>query len=218
VCGHKGYSYDWGQVHYRMNQSKSGVKIEPDSMSKIHDGYSRGRVHPSIMTEIGYEDCDYISHETGWQFWPETFQKWRVPIELHIPCRDPISHLMSMCNFRHRKFNCTNDLEGEIKRCLLKMNRFSSKLTTDYTNIIPKCFPAQEIDEYTEYMAYKLQKKKFPVEYIFRPSNAPRSVENECIWSNNTAVSFAKRYLGDMEYYKYCASCLGSERDLLYNW
>jgi len=170
------------------------------------------------MEEIGYEDCDYISHETGWQFWSHTFQNWRVPIELHIPCRDPISHLMSMCNYKHRKFNCTNDLEAEIKGCLLAMDRFSSKLATDYTNITPKCFPAQQVDKYVEYMAYKLQKKKFPVEYIFRATNAPRSADTECIWTNNTALSFAKRYLEDMEYYKYCVSCLGSDRDLLHNW
>lgn len=218
VCGHKGYSYDSWQDNYRRNQSESGVKIEPDSMSKLHQGFSRSRVHPSIMTEIGYEDCDYISHEINWNFWPRTFQHWRVPIELHIPCRDPISHLMSMCNYRGRKFNCTNDLETEIQGCLTAMNRFDSKLTTGYTNIIPKCFPAQAIDKYIEFMSYRLQKKQFPVEYIFRATNAPRSAETECIWSNNTALSFAKRYLGDMQYYKYCASCLGSDKDLLHSW
>jgi hypothetical protein len=168
VCGHKGYSYDSWQMNYRLNQSRHGVKVGTDSMPKVYNGYNRGRVHPAIMNEIGYEDCDYVSHETGWKFWPNTFQKWSVPIELHIPCRDPISRLMSMCNFKQRKFNCTNSLEVEIKGCLLQMDRFSSKLVTDCTDIEAKCFEAQKIDEYIEYMSSKLQNKRFPAAYFFR--------------------------------------------------
>jgi hypothetical protein len=26
------------------------------------------------MNEIGYEDCDYISHEIEWTFWPKLIQ------------------------------------------------------------------------------------------------------------------------------------------------
>lgn len=172
-------------------------------------------MHPAIMNEIGYEDCDYVSHETGWKFWPNTFQNWSVPIELHIPCRDPISHLMSMCNFKQRKFNCSNSLEVEIKGCLLQMDRFSSKLVTDYTNIEAKCFEAQKIDEYIEYMSSKLQKKRFPAAYVFRAMNAPRSEEDECIWNNKSALSFTEKYMNNMEYFQYCMACLGSEMDLL---
>jgi hypothetical protein len=215
VCGHKGYSYDSWRVNYRLNRSRSGEEVPGDSFSKIHKGYNRSRVHASIMTEIGYEDCDYVSHETGWQFWPNTFQGWCVPLELHIPCRDPISHLMSMCNYQHKKFNCTNDLEIEIRECLLEMNRFSIKLTTDYENINAKCFQAQQISEYIDFISRKLQPKRVPAQYIFWATNAPRSEDNECIWKNNTALSFVRKYMGAMEYYKYCASCLGSNNDIL---
>lgn len=133
VCGHKGYSYDAFQVNKRRNSSQGNKVV--DGLSKLNKGYSRSRVSPSVMSEIGYEDCDYISHETGWSFWPHTFQKWFFPMELHVPCREPISHLMSMCNQRNMTFDCTKDIVGQSKRCLVEMGRFSSRLVNTYSNI-----------------------------------------------------------------------------------
>ena len=215
VCGHKGYSYDFWQTNERLNRSRNGLRAKHDVISKQYVGYNRGRVHPTVMAEIGFEDCDYVSHETGWQFWPDTFKNWPLPIELHIPCRDPVAHLMSMCNFKERRFNCTNRLEEEIKSCLVQMERFSSRLVADYTNIKSKCFKAEKIDEYIDYMSHRLQKKRFTPAYIFRETNSPRSPESECIWRDKNALLFTKKYLANIEYYKYCTDCLGSEMDLL---
>jgi hypothetical protein len=58
---------------------------------------------------------------------------------MHIPCRDLISHLMPMCNYKQRKFNCANDLQIEIRYCLSMMDRFPIKLIKDYGNIKAKC-------------------------------------------------------------------------------
>ena len=29
-----------------------------------------------------------------WRFWGK-FEEWEVPMELHVPCREPIDHLLS---------------------------------------------------------------------------------------------------------------------------
>ena len=47
-----------------------------------------------MMKEIGFEDCD----------------KCHTPVELHLPCRDPIKHLLSMANQHNRSFNWVSKL------------------------------------------------------------------------------------------------------------
>lgn len=174
------------------------------------------RVPSNVMNEIGYENCDYVSHETGWQFWPDTFQNWDVPIELHIPCRDPIGHLMSMCNYRRITFNCSREIIPEVNRCLLQMDRFSMDLVDSYTNIHAKCFPSNAINEYLDYMDGRLQRRKKEVEYLFRATNKPRTPESECIWNDKVVFENAKKYLlSKFDYYQYCDSCIGSKDDLL---
>ena len=57
VCGHKGYSYDAVQ-----SLDRRGKK---DLFSTKYPGFSRRRVPLKVMAEIGYENCDWISQETG---------------------------------------------------------------------------------------------------------------------------------------------------------
>merc|ERR1719382_72290 len=88
VCGHRGYSYDYAQS-----------KGRNDSIKKLFPRYSKGRVPGLLMSEIGFEDCDFISHEVRWQFWTQELNL-SDKLELHLPCREPIDHLMSQCSLR----------------------------------------------------------------------------------------------------------------------
>jgi hypothetical protein len=216
VCGHKGYSYDSYQANLRHNQTINGEHVNPDVISRVAENHSRFRIPSDLMEEIGFEDCDYVSHEKEWQFWPDSFQDWDVPMELHIPCRDPISHLMSMCNYKGIKFNCSGETILEVDSCMMDMDRFSMKLVHSYSNIHAKCFTAQSIDEYLHYMDSRLQRKRKEAKYIFRATNGPRNKESECIWKDQKILDAAKEYmLSHFEYYQYCSSCIGSENDLL---
>jgi hypothetical protein len=62
-------------------------------------------------------DLHIFSSIEPWEAW----QKYIAPqvdnLELHVPCRDPIDHLLSMCNHRGIQFQC--DL-GEKPKPLLK--------------------------------------------------------------------------------------------------
>lgn len=55
VCGHKGYSYDAFADNVKAGQiSASGGRVFAEG---------RSQVMPDTMAEIGFEDCDYVSHE-----------------------------------------------------------------------------------------------------------------------------------------------------------
>lgn len=92
VCGNKGYSYD----AYRVNElaavkESEGVWINPS-----------GREKKGNMGKVGWDDCDYVSNEVDANWWMEGGDTdfgdaafHGVQMELHVPCRDPIDHLMS---------------------------------------------------------------------------------------------------------------------------
>jgi len=86
------------------DHSHSFITITPPtkyriSVSRETPTYNRGRVPLQLMDERGYEDCDYVSHEENFDFW-KSFGTNETPMELHVPCRDPIDHLSSMYNHK----------------------------------------------------------------------------------------------------------------------
>ena len=108
VCGHKGYSYD-----AYMDNERWKNKTKPKTFVSLP--FSRSRVQFKIMQEIGYDDCDYVSLEQGWKIWSTIFPNGNfhgVPVELHVPCRDPLDHFMSQTR---GKFSC-NETDQEFYR------------------------------------------------------------------------------------------------------
>jgi len=209
VCGHKGYSYDAYQANERF-------KEKPHSILK---GYSRDRVKPNIMNEIGFDDCDFISHELPWQFWLQFNQFHNTSMELHLPCRDPIDHLMSQCNYVHKSLNCKNvsdeALVHSIDACIIEMNRFDYKLN-ELKNIRLKCYDFRhQFTTYMDYMSDKLQPRRFVSDYKQRETNSPRVKENECIWKDKDFMQRVESYLiKNWSYYRFCKQCLGGENEI----
>jgi hypothetical protein len=216
VCGHKGYSYDAFQTNLRFNNSAShDLYHQNDSISKIMELFNRGRVPLNIMDEIGYENCDYISFESEWQHWSQ-FNSWDVPMELHVPCRNPVDHLMSNCNHRKKVFDCNADLSSEINKCLPNNGRFSAKLESSFANIHLKCFDFRKtFHEYIEYMGERLQRKRIQSQYVHRESNPPRNKTNECVWNSHVYEAVEAYLVENYDYYRFCNRCIGSEDDLL---
>jgi hypothetical protein len=229
VCGHKGYSLDFYQAlkvtekHIRPDGTWKMKERTGDLVDKSFPKFSRTRVPQKVMDEIGYENCDYISLETSWSVWNKRFKNWPFPIELHVPCRDPLSHLMSRCNYVKHTFVCSTDearLEDEIRQCMRAERpiRFHSNLIDQFPGI--KCFDYNAIDEYVEFMAPKLRERRWQVEYVHRTTNEYRNKSAECIWDEAHAESRAmvERLLhtkGDAHHLvKFCDACMGSENEL----
>ncbi|KAL7462255.1 hypothetical protein ACHAXS_002640 [Conticribra weissflogii] len=231
VCGNKGYSYDALKQNVRTEDwthSKAyaerwmkimNAKTERNDDQKPEKNrrrlYNRGSVPIEVSNEIGFDDCDYIALEHNYEIWMEIAQDW--PLELHVPCRDPLEHLMSQCNFKFREFNCeAEDLENEVKSCMVHIsNRFNSELEHD-TSIHLKCFNPIPVDRYLDYMGTLLQPKRIQSEYIHRESNKPRNKTAECLWTAGEEFK-TKVYdiLMAMDYYNFCSRCMGSKHELI---
>ncbi|CAJ1937932.1 unnamed protein product [Cylindrotheca closterium] len=215
VCGHKGYSYDYYQYNER------GIKrMNVTGRNSIHVGaykHNRGRVDPKVMDEIGYEDCDYISHETEVAWWGKL---QHLPLEFHVPCREHVQHLMSMCNERRHLFDCeAKDIKVEIERCkMFTDTRFSDKLQ-EYSKLPLKCFNPIPMEPYEEYMGNILQPKRMPVtNIVHRTTNQARPKTKECIFEpeNKDLKNRVEKLLLEMyDYHRFCDTCAGSENDLL---
>ena len=223
VCGHKGYSYDAILFNQRAEKDMNGTSGSlkqtlktPDLISNTYKGYNRGRVKPNVMDEIGYHDCDWISHEREGKIWHELVTMIESPLELHTPCREPISHLMSQCNVKKLTFKCMDsNLTEEVNRCMVFLNRFDDALGL-HENITLKCFNPIPIEPYLNYIGHYLQPRRVLGKYIHRETNQPRNKSNECIW--NSPESVKQEVLDIMRkipYYHFCNMCMGSKEDLL---
>lgn len=142
------------------------------------------------------------------------FAQWKL--ELHVPCGDPLSHLMSMCNFYEKKFNCqAQDLPAEVEKCNVYLGRMGPELQ-NLSNVKLKCFNPIPPQPYVDYMGTILQRKRVEAEYIHRDSNKPRDKDKECIWKESH--KFREEVLKILQtkyfYYEFCRQCMGSKDEL----
>ncbi|KAL7571337.1 hypothetical protein ACA910_007654 [Epithemia clementina (nom. ined.)] len=266
VCGSKGYSYDAYQFNLRVErqyQAQTADESPPllitdlggpnDLIRKAYPSknggggiWNRGNVPLTVLDEIGYEDCDYISLEMDWQGWNTRFhnhhdddnddENWNL--ELHVPCRDPLAHLMALCRQEHPNttFDCdAANLSDEIEKCLGGSNN-ESPLSSSHSPITNrfhadlnqtfalKCFEPIPVDNYLEYMGERLQPKQRPATYQYRfttPANRHRPLAvSECIWDDQYAAvaEEVRRLLNDLPYFQWCRECLADpHRNLLFS-
>ena len=226
VCGHKGYSYD----AYNDNEK---AKASDGAVLGGGSQWSRSRVNPMVMENIGYENCDYVSSEKDWPFWVNHFGNGKfhgVNMELHVPCRNRMEHLMSMCNYeghgRERDeglptkhtiaCNAKTDKElfDSVQKCFLYLNRYDHTLLEQFD---VKCFSFQnQFTKYIDHMSTILFLRRFEsTPYVKRETNDVRNKEDECIWSNPEVMEKVDKFLLDtVPYYQFCDRCMGSENEI----
>jgi len=229
VCGNKGYSYNENAKNEKARRKRSEGSADLNltalaiaNQKKRFSNSTHRQNTPDIMIKRGFDKCDYIAMEVPSTLWRKIIDRHR-PLEMHIPCRDPIDHLMSMCAFRYKHFHCdvTNkELQIQVDGCIQDvLERFSMDMAPS-PNFTMKCFSSpSKIDGYIEYMGKKLQKKQIQDEYFVPFNKWLRHKETECIWEKaNTGL---RKRLEELlmnhksQYFKYCKDCIGSEHDLL---
>ena len=172
-----------------------------------------------IIYQTTTKDCDYISHEIDASFWKRTFGNGKfheTQMELHVPCRDPIDHLLSQCNMRGKELNCslsTNEYLKSVQGCFIQLNRFKSSLQNNFEI---KCFNFKEqFTTYIDYMGERLQDRRFQSEpYIKRETNRLRNKTKECLLQRPDLMDITRELLLKFDYYKFCDSCTGSKNDI----
>ena len=154
----------------------------------------------------------------------------QIPMELHVPCRDPIDHLMSQCNYAEdtgynaNKFNkqdlaCDAETDEEffasVRSCFVWLDeRYNQDLEKHFD---VKCYDYKnQFGGYIDYLSEKLVNRRFETEeYVRRETNDPRDKENECIWKRPDLLEKTRKYLiENVDYYRFCDKCLGTEDEI----
>jgi len=150
-----------------------------------------------------------------------------IEMKLHVPCRDPIDHLMSQCNYEEptRKFvkqdvacDAATDEEyfQSVRDCFVYVHeRFNNELLSHFD---VKCYDyKQQFTGYIELMGKVLENRRFDASdtYVQRETNSPRDKDSECIWKRPDLLEKTRKYLiENVDYYGFCNKCLGSEDEL----
>jgi len=226
VCGAKGYSYDAYNANERFKtkalalrkgRKHSQVVTTGDIYSKIDKSYNRNNVPIRYMKEIGFEDCDYVALDADAGEWYANFGNWFKPMELHVPCRDPIDLFMSMCEHQGIKFRCEENFDEEVNKCLNGGKGFvMSQLTRDNINL--KCFDAPSgKNDYMRYMKGRLQVKILQGTFVRR--DKPQGSEEElCIRKSDDYKIRLEDHLKHKsdfkDYFEFCDECMVSGNNL----
>mmetsp|Transcript_23094 Transcript_23094/g.46107 ORF Transcript_23094/g.46107 Transcript_23094/m.46107 type:complete len:371 (+) Transcript_23094:222-1334(+) len=243
VCGNKGNSHDYSPVneHLRTKLSKPQKTVDlagnathrrlaydnrdtrfQNRKRKNINLMNHGHVAPVTMYEMGFHDCDYVANEIGAKFWKHTFRGWHRPLELHVPCRDPVDLLLSMCNYQQVPFTCRDDFASEVEACFGNENRRFDAGELRHPFITLKCFRSPSgLNGYLAYMGERLQRRETTETYVHRDSNAARNTTDECLWRqdytyNLRLVEYLRKNTVYMrQYFKFCSKCLKSDNNLL---
>ena len=101
VRGDKGYIYDAYASNERAKQKQKLTPKQIRFANRITRSPHDRKPSWETMNEIGFENCDYVSHEWDWMSWVNTFGDENfhgIPMELHIPCRNPIDMTIISCH------------------------------------------------------------------------------------------------------------------------
>ena len=128
VCGHKGYSID-----------------QPFQISKElrmdEGGFGPDRVNWDKMKEMGYHNCKFISNEVDFGQTVSIIQYLQhkgFKVHLLIPCREPITHRLSICvylgiplqHWSEKQLDDDEFCSNIIHRCIVDENRYIPELDT----------------------------------------------------------------------------------------
>lgn len=205
VCGNKGYSYDFFRSNRRHKTGRIG-----GAKDFVHDHWKawladRQKVPFPIMNEIGYEDCDWISLEDTWRVWGSR----HGVTELHVPCREPVEHLLSMCNHMSRSLDNTSreSLLRSARRCYIGLDRFSYKLLAEYR---VKCFSFEHqfnaTKGYLRWISSRLQRKRQYEPYNRVSTNRKRKQLHLTDDEKQVLTTELMRH----DYYRFCRDCMQS--------
>jgi hypothetical protein len=79
------------------------------------------------------DTCHYLGAELGWHVWRDIAQIVNRPLQLHVPCREPIDHFMSMCNELHVTLDCGKDFATMVQECGKYYHRYNDGLRQPWT-------------------------------------------------------------------------------------
>lgn len=219
VCGHKGYSFSQNFLDEARGKTDSA-----------HPGYGLDVVHPLRMSEWGFHNCAFITHEIDWEtlgtiangtVWyrfgdGSNISSSRIPLtKLLIPCRDPVSHLLSQCNHAGKNFTKLSSSLGNcsavIASCSVGWGRYDNRLLQYFDKIV--LFKYDDFDSVIQFLDQSLPKRLFGLAQsssTFFRSNKDRINSNEVFTPQCPEQELREALLQAWSYYDLCSEYLGS--------
>ena len=205
VCGHKGYSF-----------SQAYDDRVRENSDRTYAGYGLDRVHPERMSGWGFHNCVFISHECSHD---EFVSVARLPAfrnvskTVIIPCRDPVDHFFSQCNFNNENFTkiaeTSVDCSAAISSCALAWNRFDATMLHVFDNVI--MFKYDEIELLMESIDAALPKRTISLkDRRYYRTNADRNTHNEKGSTSCSLETLRAELTRRWSYYRLCENYLGN--------
>lgn len=211
TCGMKGMSFE---QPFEYDFSKKMV------FQEIHGTSDRMR----LMQEWGLHNCGLISIEQPHFSWAEitnseAFEAQKTAVM--IPCRDPIDHILSQCNFRNLSF--TSIIEGKggaeacanaMPQCQVAWVRYDHSMLATFDKVV--LFKYDDFPGVERYLDDALPKRRLPLregedgEFGFiRTANRERDPEHERFTESCTEDMLRNALLKHWSYYRLCDTFLG---------
>ncbi len=210
TCGRKGMSFE---QPFEYDFSQNGV------FQEIH-GTSDGI---RLMQEWGLHNCGLISIEQPHFSWAEitnseAFEAQKTAVM--IPCRDPIDHILSQCNFRNLSF--TSIIEGKggaeacanaMPQCQVAWVRYDHSMLATFDKVV--LFKYDDFPGVERYLDDALPKRRLPLregehgEFGFIRTNRERDPEHERFTESCTEDMLRNALLKHWSYYRLCDTFLG---------
>lgn len=256
VCGNKGYTFDAYQANIRAFREGTAQKdihkgsggawsYQPNKIGYENCDYISNEIRADFWSNtsralnvalepsgsIAEQALKHDDERSGGKNTRRPKNNDDLVFELHVPCRDPIDHLLSMANHEGTiikcvVFNCTGVetddklLEREVERAYFDMGRFGRNWPTTYRNnkdgIRIRCFQSIPVEAYIDYMDNFLQKRRIPSAYYPHETNDKRDKSKECVRNLPEGVKDKIRGIlrKNHPYMKFCKTCMGTEQQL----
>lgn len=196
ICGYKGYSF---------MQPFEDVFI--NRKDPRYPRRHRNKVAQARMFDWGFHNCALVSHETEWTLWKKITQRFReggVPLVMMLPCRDPVDHFLSMCNYK--KIDVTHLFRYKscevAKKCFIQPERFNMSMLSFFDKVI--LYQYMEIPAILELLRPKLPARILSLTSKKRyVTNTARKVESENLGAC-TRTKLEEFLHSEWEYYGLC--------------
>jgi hypothetical protein len=132
---------------------------------------------------------------------------------LLLPCREPIDHLKSMCNFEHRNVTEMFKLRDceKARKCYMGFNRFENIMLEDFQYVIPFKYSnfAAVDDELDRHLMRRVLPLKSTEIYV---KNDPRPQIEDMNGCEEEVEAFMRM---DWPYYNFCSKYLKGDATVI---
>jgi|TARA_B110000971_G_scaffold87188_1_gene89562 hypothetical protein len=174
-----------------------------------------------MFSSWGWHNCALISLEITKDEWADVTDRPSLAGQtkaVMIPCRDPIDHILSQCNYNHQSF--TDIISGEggeqacadaLPQCHVGWERYEHSMLEKFDKVV--LFKYDDFEGVERYLDDALPKRRLELEHAtefgFYATNTERSTTNERFTDACPEETLRKNLLEKWSYYRLCDKFLG---------